>query len=256
VRLQLIFVVGSLLASFFVLAVLFFLLPVVAGRGVLSSLGVSPEGADGTAVIVGIAVLEAALICVAIAFQPGSPPALGSQLLVLLSAAGLGFAVMFAVPFMLLLGMHTFFAIPWKLSLAQAPVFVPFSWTRGLGVGFALTWYLSGEQRSVRALLQRHGLLNLQVHAAMWQKLVFCVHWGLMSLAGAHAVGVAIAMTIPSNWPLARALVLRFSPHVALCVHCSGLLYDAAVSRIDMLRQKVVEERSPLELRNWPHDTE
>jgi hypothetical protein len=222
---------------------------------VLSALGVDAEGTDGTAAIVGIAALEAILVLVAIAFQPGSPPAFGRHLLAVLSAAGLGFAVVFAVPFMFLLGMHTFVAIPWKLSLAQAPVFVPFSWTRGLGVGFALTWYLSGEQRSVRALWRRHGLLNLQVHAAMWQKLVCCVHRGLMSLASAHAIGVAIAMTLPSSWPMMRAVVMRFAPHVALVAHCSGVLYDAAVQHIDALRQKVVEERSPLELRNWPHDT-
>jgi hypothetical protein len=167
--------------------------------------------------------------------------------------------MMFAVAFMLLLGMHTFFAIPWKLSLLQAPVFVPFSWTRGLGVGFALSWYLSGEQRSVRALLRRHGPLNLQVHAAMWQKLVFYVQRGLMALASAHAIGVAIASLVPSHCPLTRALVMRFAPHVELVFHCSGVAYDAAVRsaahRIDVLRQKVVEERSPLELRNWPHDT-
>jgi hypothetical protein len=236
VRLQLIFVVASLLLSFFVLAILCFLLPVITGRGVLSALGVGAEGADGTALIVGVAVLEALLIVVAVVFQPGSPQALGSQLLVLLSAAGFGFAVMFAVPFMLLLGMHTFFAIPWKLSLAQAPVFVPFSWTRGLGVGFALTWYLSGEQRSVRTLLRRHGPLNLQVHAAMWQKLVYYVHRGLMSLASAHAVGVAIAMILPSYCPMMRALVMRFaltwrSPFIAAV--CSTTQPSAALTFCD-----------------------
>ena len=45
----------------------------------------------------------------------------------------------------------------------------------------------------------------------------------------------------------------RYAPHVALTLRFAAWLYGVAQARLAVLRRRVLEEHSALELRNWPH---